>query len=140
MEPLSLDSLWPRTAEICLRKIRGAGSPHHGAAVRRPEAQSAFDADRRRRPPCEVVLRLKERDAGNKQKGGRVSPSDEWASDFEVEKLKNYSFPSQSSASSRVLKVTVSRWEKKWKFSMRACGMCSEPIQADFFTKGRSRV
>src|ERR1700681_698530 len=125
MEPLSLDSLRPRTAEICLRKIRGAGSLHHGAAVRRPEAQSAFNADRRRPPSCEVVLRLKERDAGNEAAWGRDSPSDERPSDFEVEKLKNYSSTSQSSASSRVLKVTVSRWEKKWKFSMRACGMCS---------------
>src|ERR1019366_10651289 len=52
----------------------------------------------------------------------------------------NYSFTSQSIASSRVLKVTISRREKFWKFSMNACGMLSAPTHAGFFTNGGSSV
>jgi phenylpropionate dioxygenase-like ring-hydroxylating dioxygenase large terminal subunit len=64
---IPLDSLWPPVAEIRLRKIRGAGSPHHGASIRGLEAQPAPDADRRRRPPRKVVFRFEKCHAGDEE-------------------------------------------------------------------------
>ena len=74
-------------AEVRLREVCRARPPHHGTASRRPEAQSALNADRRRRPPREMVFRIESgvsgiqthRD-GNEESAGR-------AGDAEVEKL-----------------------------------------------------
>ncbi len=57
----------PRAIEIRLRKIRRAGSPHHGTSIRRSETQSTPDADRRCRPSGKVVFRLEERNAGSEK-------------------------------------------------------------------------
>ena len=46
----------PGAAEVRVREIRRARSPHHGTASRGPEAQSAPDADRRRRSPRQMVF------------------------------------------------------------------------------------
>src|ERR1039457_406195 len=114
-----------------------------------------------------MVFRIEERLPGDEEDGRGVSASDERAGGAKVEKLRGstqYSVPStqkkqypektienhwvlitgyyspasHSRASSRVLKVTISRCEKLWKFSIKACGMCSVPTHADFFTNGPS--
>jgi uncharacterized protein (TIGR00661 family) len=46
LESFWLAALRPGVAEIRLRQVRRAGSPHHGAPGRRPEAQSPSHADR----------------------------------------------------------------------------------------------
>src|SRR5271156_1706813 len=84
-----MDPFWPRVAEIRLRKICRAGSPYHGATVRGLETESAPDADRRRRPPRQVVFRVEERDAGDEEEWWRVPASDDRAGYVAVEKLED---------------------------------------------------
>ena len=55
-EPILVVSLRRGSAEVRIRKVRRAGSQNDGAAIRRTEAQSAPDADRRRGPPGQMVL------------------------------------------------------------------------------------
>src|SRR6266404_2544962 len=92
VEFVSLDSIRPPVAEIRLRKIRGAGPPHHGTPVRGPETQPAPNADRRRRPSRKMVFRFEERNAGNEKERWRISTSDERAGYVEVEELREMGY------------------------------------------------
>src|SRR5215469_17897887 len=87
LELVSLAAVRRRSSEVCLRKIRRARSQDDGRPIRRPEAQSAPDADRRRRPSREMVLSTQ---AGLARLAphGRIPPPYERAGDVEVEKLE----------------------------------------------------
>src|SRR5712692_10927577 len=56
MEPLPLGAVRLGAAEVRVRQVCPPGPANHGEAVGRPEAPPTPDADRRRRPPCQVVL------------------------------------------------------------------------------------
>src|SRR4029078_1104515 len=88
LEHFSLAALRAGVVEIRLCQIRRAGPPHNGDAERRAALQPAPHADRRRRSSCQMVLPAEtgaSRCSANRQ---RVSTSDEWISDAEMEKLK----------------------------------------------------
>src|SRR5712692_7230780 len=56
MEPLPLGAVRLGAAEVRFRQVCPPGPANHGEAVGRPEAPPTPDADRRRRPPRQVVL------------------------------------------------------------------------------------
>src|ERR1700722_10091823 len=87
VEFVPLDPLRSTTAEIRLRKIRGAGSPNHGATVRRTETQSSPHADRRRGSSRKVVFRFEECDVGSEKERRRIQAPNERARHIKVEKL-----------------------------------------------------
>src|SRR5882724_6628466 len=87
MEHLSLGAVRARATEIRLRKICRTRSQDDGTAIRRPEAQSTPNVDRRRGSSGEVVLRVEASYVGYKKKWRRVSASDDGAGDATVEKL-----------------------------------------------------
>src|SRR5437588_11755402 len=81
-------ALWSQPAEVRLREICRARQADYGAAIRRLETQSAPDADRRCRPPRQVVFRPEGSAPGSSPKRRRNAPSHDRASDAEVAKLK----------------------------------------------------
>src|SRR6267378_3534440 len=87
VEHLSMGAVCAGTAEVCIRKVCRAGPPDDGTTVRRPEAQPASHADRRRRPACEMVFRVEERLSRHEKEWWGVSASDERSGDAEVEEL-----------------------------------------------------
>src|SRR5258706_2387883 len=87
VEHLSMGAVCARAAEVGVRNVCRAGQPDDGTTVRRPEAQSAPDADRRRRPSSKMVLRAEERVSRHEEEWRGFSASDERAGDVEVEKL-----------------------------------------------------
>src|SRR5262249_53266899 len=87
LEYFSLGTIRARVTEIRVRKIRRTGPPHYGNSIRRPEAQPAPDADRRRRPSRQMVFRTQAGYARREKDRRRIPPSADWAGNSEVEQL-----------------------------------------------------
>src|ERR1700757_2892158 len=87
MEPVPLATLRSGAAEVCFRQVRGAGPAHHGVAIGRPEAQPAFDADRRRRSSRQVVLPTKAGMVGVTAQRHGIPASDGWSGNAKMAQL-----------------------------------------------------
>src|SRR2546427_7349767 len=80
-------ALWSQPVEVRLRQICRARPADHGETIRRLETQSPPNADRRCRPPRQMVLRPESSPSRSSPQRRRTATSSDRPSDAEMEKL-----------------------------------------------------